>query len=232
MNPSIERNIGAKYSSIPLQSLSILPELATNSITKSNSVELVALDIYLYEYLSKQPLNSLIASDRPEYCSLLVPGANGLGNLFEHICDRSKRVHKILALPENPFTALRMAKSVVRRLSPQKAIHIIAHSNGNLNIAPFLVASLRTLAKTMNRDPIPIKVCRLDPIGIPKSTVIGAAQVIDIGSNKPDSRDPRDRAALSFLRPDFRARQGIGHSDLLNDTEIFDRLTGSPYNFF
>jgi hypothetical protein len=217
---------------MPLQSSSILSGFTRKPVAKSNSIGLVALDVDLYEYLSEQSLNSLSMIDRTEYCSLLIPGANGLGNLFENICDRTNTTHKILSLPGNPFAALRMAKSVVRRLSPQKAIHIIAHSNGNLNVVPFLVASLQTLTKAMNWELLPIKVCRLDPIGIPKSTVVGAAQVIDIGSNKPDSRDPRDRAALSFLRPDFRARQGIGHSDLLNDTEIFDRLTGSPYNFF
>jgi hypothetical protein len=192
----------------------------------------VTLEIDPYEFLSLRSGNSLASGDLVEYCSLLIPGANGLGNLFENLFDRADRTHKILSLPGNPFTALRRAKSVVQKLLPQKAIYIIAHSNGNLNVVPFLVASLQTLARSMSWDPIPIKVCRLDPIGIPKSTVIGAAQVIDIGSNKPMSRDPRDRAALKLLHPDFRARQGIGHSDLLNDAEIFDRLTGSPYNFF
>jgi hypothetical protein len=212
-----------------LPSLSTLQELTI----RPTSVKFQTLDIDLYEYLSSQSLDTHASSDRTEYCSLLIPGANGLGNLFENICDRAHRTHKIFSLPGNPFTALRMAKSVVQELSPHVAIRIIAHSNGNLNVAPFLVGSLQTLAKTMNwRYPIPIKVCRLDPIGIPKSTIIGAQQVVDIGSNKPDSKDPRDRAALSFLQPDFRARQGIGHYDLLNDDEIFARLAGTPYHFF
>lgn len=218
---------------MPFQSRPILQEFAVKAATNSTSVDFVAAEIDLHEYLSKQPIDSTGLSDLTGCCSLLIPGANGLGSLFENICDRANKSHKILSLSGNPFAALRMAKSVVRRLSPQQAIHIIAHSNGNLNVVPFLVASLQTLARTMNwGSPIPIKVCRLDPIGIPKSTIIGAQQVVDIGSNKPDSRDPRDQAALSFLRPDFRARQGIGHYDLLNDVEIFDRLSGSPYHFF
>ncbi|WP_019503093.1 hypothetical protein [Pseudanabaena sp. PCC 6802] len=219
-----------------LQSLPPLLEFAAKPslklVAESASIKFDTFDVNPYEYLSRQQLDSLASSDRVEYCSLLIPGANGLGNLFENICDRASRAHQILSLSGNPFTALSMAKSVVRRLSPQKAIHIIAHSNGNLNVVPFLVTSLQTLVRRMAWDLVPIKVCRLDPIGIPKSTVVGAAQVIDIGSNKPDSNDLRDRAALSFLRPDFRVRQGIGHYDLLNDTEILDRLIETPYNFF
>lgn len=240
-NPTDEReprfqHLTTVLFSMSLQSSPTLLDFAAKSslklVAESTSIEFDTLDVNPYEYLSKQQIDSLASSDRVDYCSLLIPGANGLGNLFENICDRVNSTHEILSLPGNPFAALRMAKSVVQRRSPQKAINIIAHSNGNLNVIPFLVGSLQTLARTMNWNPIPIKVCRLDPIGIPKSTVKGVAQVIDIGSNKPDSRDLRDRAALSFLRPDFRVREGIGHYDLLNDTEIFDCLTGSPYNFF
>jgi hypothetical protein len=211
-----------------LPSLPTLQELAI----RSTSVKFKTLDIDLYEYLSSRSLDTLASSDRVG-CSLLIPGANGFGNLFENICDRTGGRGGVFLLPGTPFKAFKIAQAVVRkRSSRQKPINIIAHSNGNINVVPFLVASLQAVAWTINQGhPIPIRVCRLDPIGIPKSIIIGAAQVVDIGSNKPDSRDPRDRAALSFLRPDFRARKGVGHSDLLNDLEILDRLVTPPYNF-
>jgi hypothetical protein len=210
-----------------LPSLPALQELAI----RSTSVKFKTLDIDLYEYLSSQSLDTHASSDRG-CCSLLIPGANGFGNLFENICDRSGGQGGVFLLPGTPFKAFKIAQAVFRKRSPCKSINIIAHSNGNINVVPFLVASLKAEAWTIGKGyPISIKVCRLDPIGIPKSIIVGAEQVVDIGSNKPDSRDPRDRAALSFLRPDFRARKGVGHSDLLNDLEILDRLVAPPYNF-
>jgi hypothetical protein len=210
-----------------LPSLSNLQEPSAHS----TSIGFKALDVDPYEYLSGQSLDTIDSNDFGR-CSLLIPGANGFGNLFENICDRSGGRGGVFLLPGTPFKAFKIVQAVFQKRSPRKSINIIAHSNGNVNVVPFLVASLQAIAWRIDRCyPIPIKVCRLDPIGIPKSIIIGAEQVVDIGSNKPDSRDPRDRAALSFLRPDFRARKGVGHSDLLNDREILDRLATPPYNF-
>lgn len=65
-----------------------------------------------------------------------------------------------------------------------------------------------------------INVARLDPTFVPKATVIGADRVVDVGSNNRNSNDIRDWASLRFLRPDFRAREGVGHNDLLNEWSI------------
>lgn len=210
-----------------IQSHSVLQKSLSNSHLQNFTVP----ENEYYASCSKS-IDFIDSSDRAESFSFLVQGANGLGSLFDLICDRTDCRFRILSLPRNPFTALKLAKSVIHKLSPQKSINIIAHSNGNVHVVPLLVASLQSMARKLGWDySTSIRVCRLDPIGIPKSIVLGATQVVDIGSNKPDSRDPRDRAALSFLRPDFRARLGIGHCDLLNDAEIFDRLIESPYNF-
>jgi hypothetical protein len=212
---------------MPTQSLFVEQE----SLSDSHLRYFTPLEIEHY-FTCTRSINFIDSSDRAESFSFLIPGANGLGSLSEHIRNRTDSTFRVLSLPGNPFAALKLAKSVIRKLSPQKSINIIAHSNGNVHVVPLLVASLQTMARKLRWEhSAPIFVCRLDPIGIPKSTVLGAAQVVDIGSNKPDSRDLRDLAALSFLRPDFRARQGIGHCDLINDAEIFDRLVEPPYNF-
>lgn len=146
-----------------LPSLSILQE----PIVHSTSIGFKALDVDLYEYLSDQSLDTIDSNDRG-CCSLLIPGANGFGNLFENICDRSGGRGGVFLLPGTPFKAFKIAQAVFRKRSPCKSINIIAHSNGNVNVVPFLVASLQAIAWRFGRGyPIPIKVCRLDPIGIP-----------------------------------------------------------------
>jgi RHS repeat-associated protein len=172
-------------------------------------------DNNLYRYVDNTPITSV---DPSGLVTFAVPGADGLDRLPVNLFLLPGRRYGVFPLPSNPIQAVSLAVGLVQLRQPGEPVNIIAHSNGNLNILIPLVPALRLALRGDNCEPnVRINVARLDPTFVPKATVIGANQIVDVGSNNPNSDDIRDWASLNLLRPDFRAREGVGHNDLLNE---------------
>ncbi|WP_342596962.1 RHS repeat-associated core domain-containing protein [Cyanobacterium aponinum UTEX 3222] len=169
----------------------------------------------LYGYVDNNPVSN---SDPSGLVTFAIPGADGLDNLAVNISRLPLRRFGVFALSGDPVIDIPLALGLIQFRQTGEPINIIAHSNGNLSSVPFLVPALRFAVR--NCEPVQINVGRLDLTFVPKAFVIGANKIVDVGSNNPGSSDIRDRGSLAFLRPDFRARQGVGHNDLLNEWPI------------
>lgn len=65
---------------------------------------------------------------------------------------------------------------------------------------------------------------RLDPTGVGKPGSKQCKNVIDIGSNNPNSTDLRDLAGAKNNEVDARAPDGIGHNGLLSNPVVRDAI--------
>jgi RHS repeat-associated protein len=187
-----------------------------------------ARDGNLARYVGNSPTNFIDPSGKITFA---IPGADGLGNLFVNLFARF-RLYGVYPLPGD-LSAIPIARLLVETAGKNEPIVVIGHSNANASVIPVLIPLLK-ITKSSENDPCQPKplsnhkiyVGRLDPtLAIPKSVwAAGADVVVDVGSNNPGSRDPRDWGSLLLLRPDFRARKGVSHNGLLDDREVLDRL--------
>jgi hypothetical protein len=138
----------------------------------------------------------------------------------------------------SPALTVGLAKTFLKK---GERIYLLAHSAGNQDTLPGVIAALRSFVDNPQQQdkncPTPqiffggIYVGRLDPTFVPKIPfTIGASKVVDVGSNKFPSSDSRDIASKFWPFFNFRADSGVGHNDLLDDTRILDKLK-NEYEF-
>ena len=196
-------------------------------------------DTNLYRYVNNSPIDSI---DPSGLLTFVIPGADGYDRLWLNLLLRARN-GAVFPIGKNPVVASALAVSLASTfLKEGEQIYIMAHSAGNVEAVLPVITALRTLLtqkigqNTTNcQNPEvyfgSIHVGRLDPTGAPKLIfAIGANQVVDVGSNNPDSNDIRDKASLAWPFFDFRAEKGVGHNDLLNNTAVLDRLE-NEYGF-
>jgi RHS repeat-associated protein len=185
-------------------------------------------DTNLYRYVGNSPVNAI---DPSGTITFAIPGADGFGNLLVNLFARVRR-YGVYPLPGLVAFAIPAARLLLETIGKNEPIIVIAHSAPNFDNVPLLIPFIRAFVETSTKSDCntqsrhDIYVGRLDPTGVPKFAVQGADLIIDVGSNNPGSKDPRDRAALNpfLLRPDFRAKKGVGHNGLLNDRDVLNKL--------
>jgi RHS repeat-associated protein len=182
----------------------------------------------LTRYVGNSPVNAI---DPSGTITFAIPGADGFGNLLVNLFARVRR-HGVYPLPGLVAFAIPAARLLLETIGKNEPIIVIAHSAPNFDNVPLLIPFIRAFVETSTKSDCntqsrhDIYVGRLDPTGVPKFAVQGADLIVDVGSNNPGSKDPRDRAALNpfLLRPDFRAKKGVGHNGLLNDRDVLNKL--------